>query len=82
LAGLLQALGGVLGLLQPTRRPTCRPAAQRRGPGRSGDQQQIAERARPRQPGTLPRPTASGRLLLAQGVVLKDGPAGTTWERA
>jgi cysteinyl-tRNA synthetase len=78
-AGLLKALGACLGLLQDDPRGSCRPARAGRGRHRGADRR---ARAPPRRPRTSPRPTASARQLLAQGIVLKDSAAGTTWEAA
>ena len=82
-AGLLKALGGVLGLLQQA------PRAWLQG-GPAGDtgfdeaaiQRLIGERAaakRARDFGTADRIRAE---LAAQGIVLQDGAGGTTWVRA
>ena len=81
-AGLLQALGGVLGLLQQN--PQIYLQA-----GGTGDilneaaiAQQIAARGAAKAVRDFAEADRIRQALLAQGVVLKDGPSGTTWERA
>ncbi|WP_234265749.1 cysteine--tRNA ligase [Hydrogenophaga sp. NFH-34] len=81
LAGLLRALGGVLGLLQQD------PATylQAGGAGEGLDEVaiagQIAERAAAKAAKNFAEADRIRQALLVQGIVLKDGPAGTTWER-
>ena len=79
LSGLLRSLGGVLGLLQQS------PTAYLQG-GADVDEQGIAELIAQRQSAKANKNYAEAdrirQELLAQGVVLKDGPNGTTWERA
>ena len=78
-AGLLKALGGVLGLLQDT------PQTFLQG-GASNDeaviQEHIAARAAAKAAKNFAEADRIRNELLAQGIVLKDSPTGTTWERA
>ena len=82
LAGLLLALGGVLGLLQQD------PQAYLQAGGAAGalDEaaigEQIAARAAAKAAKNFAEADRIRQALLVQGIVLKDGPAGTTWERA
>jgi cysteinyl-tRNA synthetase len=78
-AGLLKALGGVLGLLQ------AEPQSFLQG-GESADegaiQAQIAARAAAKAAKNFAEADRIRNELLSQGIVLKDSPTGTTWERA
>lgn len=78
-AGLLKALGGVLGLLQDN------PQTFLQG-GASDDeaviQEHIAARSAAKAAKNFAEADRIRNDLLAQGIVLKDSPAGTTWERA
>lgn len=77
LAGLLRCLGGVLGLLQQA------PEAFLQA-GSSGDaaaiEAQIALRADAKKSKNFTEADRIRQALLAQGIVLKDSPTGTTWE--
>jgi len=78
-AGLLKALGGVLGLLQSN------PQSFLQG-GTSDDealiQEHIAARAAAKAAKNFAEADCIRNDLLAKGIVLKDSPTGTTWERA
>ncbi len=78
-AGLLKVLGGHLGLLQQD------PAAFLKA-GQGLDEAAIERHIADRQAAKAARNYTLAddirKQLLAQGVVLKDGPAGTVWERA
>jgi cysteinyl-tRNA synthetase len=83
LAGLLRALGGTLGLLQ------AQPASflQGGGAGAGGLDETaiiglIQRRATAKAAKDFSEADRIRQDLLGQGVVLKDGPGGTTWERS
>jgi cysteinyl-tRNA synthetase len=79
-----RAVGALLGLLQrPPGEALLRlrdRAAARRGIDRAAVEARIAERVEARRARDFARSDALRDELLAQGVVLMDGPAGTTWK--
>ncbi len=94
LAGLLKALGGCLGILQcdpeaylqwmPPDGPSTRfgiPSVIQR-PSKDQIQAQIAARAAAKAGKDFAEADRIRNALLAQGIVLKDSAAGTTWEAA
>jgi cysteinyl-tRNA synthetase len=94
LAGLLKALGGCLGILQcdpeaylqwmPPDGPSTRfgiPTIVQR-PSKEQIQAQIAARAAAKAGKDFAEADRIRNALLAQGIVLKDSAAGTTWEAA
>ena len=78
-AGLLKALGGVLGLLQADPRAYLQAGA---GLDHASIQQQIAARAAAKKAKNFAEADRIRDALLARGIVLKDSPTGTTWETA
>ena len=72
----LHAAGRVLGLLQAT------PEAWFQGGGDASVDEAIAERLAARKARDFARADAIRAALLARGIVLEDGPKGTTWRRA
>ncbi|QHE76981.1 cysteine--tRNA ligase [Hydrogenophaga sp. PBL-H3] len=80
-AGLLKALAGTLGLLQGD------PDAYLQGGGSKSDDDReivamIALRNEAKQAKDFTEADRIRKTLLEQGIVLKDSPTGTTWERA
>jgi len=80
-AGLLQALGGVLGLLQQDPARYLQSGGAAGGPDDAVIAQDIARRAAAKATKDYAEADRIRQALLAQGIVLKDSPAGTTWER-
>ncbi len=80
LAPLLRALGGTLGVLQRDAQ-----AFLKAGPGGAMDDAEIelriARRAAMKQRKDYAAADAERRALEAAGIVLEDGPSGTTWRR-
>jgi len=77
LAGLLKSLGGCLGLLQKAPGSYLQAGA---GLDDASIQQLIAQRAEAKKAKNFAEADRIRNDLLAQGIVLKDSPAGTTWE--
>ncbi|MEY4978239.1 MAG: hypothetical protein RLZZ352_509 [Pseudomonadota bacterium] len=82
LAGLLQALGGTLGLLQANPQAYLQSGGQAAGDDAAQIEQWVAQRLAAKQARNFQEADRIRQLLLAQGVVLKDSATGTTWERA
>ncbi len=78
-AGLLKALGACLGILQSNPRAYLQSGAVL---DESTIQLRIADRAAAKATKDFAKADAIRQELLAQGVVLKDSAAGTTWEAA
>jgi cysteinyl-tRNA synthetase len=77
-AGLLKALGGVLGLLQDDPKTFAQAGA---GVNADAIHAQIAARAAAKAAKNFAEADRIRQALAAEGVVLKDSPTGTTWER-
>jgi len=78
LAGLLKALGGVLGLLQDDPQQFLQAGVSL---DEATIQSRIDARAAAKQAKDFAQADAIRQELAAQGIVLKDGAGGTTWER-
>jgi len=78
-AGLLKALGGLLGLLQTDPKVYLQAGA---GLDDAAIQAQIQARADAKKAKNFAEADRIRNDLLAQGIVLKDSAAGTTWEAA
>ena len=76
-AGLLKALGGVLGILQGSPQAFLQAGAQLDD---AAIQSLIAERAAAKAAKNFAQADQIRKDLAAQGIVLKDAPSGTTWE--
>jgi len=79
LSGLLKALGGVLGLLQQVPQAFLQTGVSL---SEADIQAQIQARAQAKKDRDFATADRIRQELAAQGVVLKDSPTGTTWERA
>lgn len=79
LAGLLKALGGTLGILQGDPQAFLQAGA---GLDEAAIAEQIAARAAAKAAKNFAEADRIRKVLLSQGIVLKDSAAGTTWEAA
>ena len=79
LAGLLKALGGCLGLLQNVPSVFLQAGA-KTGLDEATIQANIQARTDAKQAKNFALADEIRKTLLAQGIVLKDSPTGTTWE--
>ena len=82
LSGLLKALGGVLGLLQANPADYLKGGVAAAGLNAERIEQLIAERLAARKAKDFARADAIRKELSDAGVILEDGPQGTTWRRA
>ena len=80
-AGLLKALGAVLGLLQDDPQTWLQAGAGEGALSEGEIQALIVQRQAAKAAKDFAQADAVRQQLLSQGVVLKDGPQGTTWER-
>lgn len=80
-AGLLKSLGAVLGLLQDDPQTWLQAGAGEGALSEVAIQALILQRQTAKQAKDFAQADAVREQLLSQGVVLKDSPQGTTWER-
>ncbi|MEY4506806.1 MAG: Cysteine--tRNA ligase [Pseudomonadota bacterium] len=80
-SGLLKALGAVLGLLQADPDTWLKAGAGEGGLDATAIERLVAQRQAAKLAKDFAQADALRQHLLAQGVVLKDSPQGTTWER-
>ena len=76
---MLKALGGVLGLLQDNPTHFLQAGV---GVGEDHIQQRIQARAAAKAAKDFALADAIRKEIAEQGIVLKDSPTGTTWEKA
>ncbi|MGE5469445.1 MAG: cysteine--tRNA ligase [Bacteroidota bacterium] len=82
LAGLLKALGGVIGLLEREPLVYLRGAAQQGGLDEAAIEQRIVDRAAAKKARNFAEADRLRDELKAAGIVLDDSAQGTTWRRA
>jgi cysteinyl-tRNA synthetase len=81
-AGLLKALGAILGLLQEEPTAFLQGGSVAAGLDETAIQARIEARSAAKVAKNWAEADRIRQELLDQGIVLKDGPAGTSWERA